>query len=204
MNFTVEQLTAIIGRNPYVEYWHHAICAICPEYNIDSPVRLAAFIAQCAHESAKFTHLRENLNYRAATLMKTWPKRFKTLAQANEYAHNPQKIANYVYSNRMGNGDESSGDGWKFIGRGLIQLTGKENYMWFAKSISTPVEEIPEYLETFEGAVQGACFFWETNDLNLLADKKDVVGLTKKINGGQLGIEERKKLFKLACTVLGA
>lgn len=204
MNFTVDQLTAIIGRNPYIEYWYHALVTICPEYEIDTPRRLAAFIAQCAHESGKFLHLRENLNYRATSLMKTWPKRFPTLEKAKQYAHKPEKIANFVYSGRMGNGDEASEDGWKYLGRGLIQLTGKENYSWFAKSVSMPLDDVPEYLETFEGAVQGACFFWEMNNLNALADKKDIVGLTKKINGGTLGLEERTKLFNLACKVLGA
>lgn len=204
MNFTIEQLTAIIGRNPYTEYWYHALVTICPEYEIDTPRRLAAFIAQCAHESGKFLHLRENLNYRATSLMKTWPKRFPTLEKAKQYEHKPEKIANFVYSGRMGNGDEASGDGWKYLGRGLIQLTGKENYSWFAKSVNMPLDDVPEYLETFEGAVQGACFFWEMNNLNALADKKDIVGLTKKINGGTLGLEERTKLFNLACKVLGA
>lgn len=204
MIFTVDQLKQIIGRNPYLEYWHDTICTICPDYEIDTPVRLAAFISQCAHESQNFTRVRENLNYRPETLMKTWKTRFPTLEKANQYAHNPEKLANFVYANRLGNGPVESGDGFKYIGRGLIQLTGKENYEWFAKSIGIPLDDVPSYLQTFEGAVQSACFFWEANSLNDLADKQDITKLTQKINGGNLGLAERIEKFKLAKKVLGA
>lgn len=202
--FTVDQLRDIIGKNPYLTYWHTALCDICPEYEINTPQRLAAFIAQCAHESANFTALRENLNYRAASLMKTWPQRFPTMAIAQQYANKPEKIANKVYANRMGNRDEASGDGWRYLGRGLIQLTGKENYQWFAASLEMDVEDLPEYMSTFEGAVQSACFFWEQNKLNVEADAGDIKTMTKKINGGYLGLEDRIKHFKHACHVLGA
>jgi putative chitinase len=122
---------------------------------------------------------------------------------AKQYAHQPEKIANKVYSSRMGNGDEASGDGARYIGRGLIQLTGKDNYSRFAQSIDTPLEEIPEYLSTFEGAVQSACWFWETNNLNQWADAGDILTLTKRINGGTIGLEDRKKHYAHAVHVLG-
>ena len=202
--FTPKQLEEIIGPNQSLENWYSAICTICPDYAIDTPQRLAAFLAQCAHESGNFKFLRENLNYKAESLMKTWPKRFPTMDIANQYARQPEKIANKVYANRMGNGDEASGDGWRYLGRGLIQLTGKENYSWFAASIEMPLEEVPEYLGTFEGAVQSACWFWETNNLNQWADKGDIKTLTERINGGTIGLEDRKKHYAHALHVLGA
>lgn len=202
-NFTKSDLKEIIGNNPYLEHWYNAICDICPEYEINTPIRLAAFIAQAAHESGNFKILRENLNYKAASLMKTWPKYFPTIEIAKQYEKQPEKIANRAYANRMGNRDESSGDGWRYLGRGLIQLTGKENYQWFAASLEIDVDDLSEYMGTFEGAVQSACFFWETNDLNQWADKKDILTLTKKINGGTIGLEDRIKHFKHACEILG-
>ncbi len=201
--FTKENLKEMIGPNPYLGYWHTAICEICPEYEINTPKRLAAFIAQCAHESGNFRLLRENLNYRAESLMKTWPARFPTMEIARQYANKPEKIANKVYSSRMGNRDEASGDGWRYLGRGLIQLTGKENYQWFAASLEMDVEELPEYMMTFEGAVQSACFFWETTGLNKEADAGDIKTMTKKINGGFIGLEDRIKHYKHALHVLG-
>jgi len=167
MQITQEQLGACIGNNPYLDHWADALNNILPDYGIDTPQRVAAFIAQAAHESGNFNALHENLNYRAATLRKVFPKYFPTDELANQYASQPNKaelIANRVYANRMGNGDEASGDGYRYCGRGLIQLTGKNNYQAFADSIETPVEEIPEFLQTFEGAVQSACWFWETNN----------------------------------------
>ena len=201
--FTVQQLQELIGNNPNIDNWHSAIINICPDYAIDTPHRLAAFIAQCAHESGNFRFIRENLNYRAASLMKTWPRHFPTMEIAQQYANKPEKIANRAYANRMGNGDEASGDGWRYLGRGLIQLTGKENYTWFAASLEMPVDQVVEYLGTFEGAVQSACFFWENNGLNQWADIGDILTLTKRINGGTIGLEDRIKHYKHACKVLG-
>ena len=153
-------------------------------------------------ESAGYNALVENLNYRPETLCKVWPSHFPNMEVANEYAHQPEKIANRAYSGRMGNGDEASGDGWNYCGRGLIQITGKANYGAFAQSIDTPVDQIPEFLGTFEGAVQSACWFWESNNLNALADKGDVLGITKKVNGGTLGLEERQQHTAQAHQVL--
>lgn len=207
MNLTLTQLKQLLPKNPYVQQWHNALEQLLPEYEINTPQRIAAFIAQCAHESGGFTALKENLNYKAATLRKIFPKYFPDEDTAQHYANLPNKqqaIANKVYANRMGNGDENSGDGFRYCGRGLIQLTGKDNYTWFAASLSIPVEEASEYLQTFEGAAQSACWFWETNKLNQWADKDDILTLTKRINGGTIGLEDRIKHYEHAKHVLGA
>jgi putative chitinase len=150
-------------------------------------------MGQTMVESAGYKAIIENLNYKPETLMKVWPHYFPTAEIAQQYGHHPEQIANRAYANRMGNGPEESGDGWKFCGRGLIQITGKDNYTRFAESIDTPLEDVPEFLTTFEGCVQSACWFWEANNLNALADNGDVLGLTKKINGGTLGLAERQQ-----------
>jgi putative chitinase len=203
MEITQAQLRACIGDNPYLEQWCNALNTVLPDYGIDTPERVAAFIAQCAHESNNFRALKENLNYRAESLMKTFRKYFPTPELAAQYAHNQEAIANRVYANRMGNGPEESGDGFRYCGRGLIQLTGYDNYQAFADSIETDIEEIPEYLQTFEGAVQSACWFWETNNLNQWADKGDILTLTKRINGGTIGLEDRIKHYNHALHVFG-
>lgn len=169
---------------------------------LENPKRMAAFLAQIAHESGGFNFVKEGLNYSAAGLTKTWPKRFPTLVSAKPYARNSEKIANRVYANRMGNGNEASGDGFKFRGRGLIQLTGKDNYTRFAKSISKTLDEAIAYLETSEGAVASAGWFWDVNKLNIYADKDDFVGLTRRINGGIIGLADRKHHYQLALKAL--
>jgi putative chitinase len=207
MELTLQQLKQLLPKNPYVDHWHHALEQLLPEYEINTPQRIAAFVAQCAHESGGFMVLKENLNYKAATLRKIFPKYFPTDAMAAEYAAKPNKqeaIANLVYANRMGNGGPETGDGYRYCGRGLIQLTGKSNYSWFAASLGIPVEEAAEYLQTFEGAAQSACWFWETNNLNRFADAGDIKGLTKAINGGFIGLEDRIKHYEHALHVMGA
>lgn len=204
---TEEQLKQLLPGNPYISEWHEALTQLLPDYEIDTPQRVAAFIAQCAHESGNFRMLKENLNYRWETLRRIFPKYFPTDELAKQYASMPNKqeaIANRVYANRMGNGDEASGDGYRYCGRGLIQLTGKTNYSWFAASLGIPVEEASEYLSTFEGAAQSACWFWETNNLNRFADVGDIKGLTRAINGGFIGLEDRIKHYNHALHVLGA
>ena len=180
MSFTFEfredQLEQIIHGNPYVPQWFEALSSILPEYEINTPERVAAFLAQTAHESGGYKALKENLNYRAATLRKVFPKYFPTDELAEQYAGKQEMIANRVYGNRMGNGPEESGDGFRYCGRGLIQLTGKDNYTAFAESIETPVEELPEYLAT----------------------------LTKRINGGTIGLEDRIKHYNHALHVLAS
>jgi putative chitinase len=207
MELTKEQLKQILPKNPYIDHWFNALSQLLPDYEINTPQRMAAFLAQCAHESGEFTALKENLNYKAATLRKIFPKYFPTDEIANQYASMPNKqqaIANKVYASRMGNGDEASGDGYRYCGRGLIQLTGKDNYSWFAASLEITVEEAAQYLETFEGAAQSACWFWETNKLNQWADKGDILTLTKRINGGTIGLEDRIKHYEHALHIFGA
>ena len=209
---TETQLKQLIPNNKYVSYWHHALEQLLPDYDINTPKRIAAFIAQCAHESAGFTALQENLNYKPDTLRRLFPKYFPTDELAKEYASRSNKqeaIANRIYSGRMGNGDESSGDGYRFRGRGLIQLTGRSNYQAFADSIEVDdrplkIDEVPEYLSCFEGASQSACWFWETNKLNEIADRGDIMTLTKRINGGTIGLQDRIKHYNHALHVLGA
>ena len=203
MELRLDQLKQIIPKNPYVEHWYNALSKLLPDYGIDTPARMAAFLAQCAHESGDFKFIKENLNYRAASLRKTFGKYFPTDEIAQQYANKPEKIANRVYANRMGNGPEESGDGYRYCGRGLIQLTGKENYFWFAASLQITPEEASEYMETFEGAAQSACWFWETNNLNQWADAKDILTLTKRINGGTIGLEDRKRHFEHALHIFG-
>ena len=203
-DFTKQQLKEMIPKNPYVDQWFEAIYEILPEYEITTPQRVAAFLAQCAHESGGFVFLKENLNYKAASLRRVFPKYFPDDAIAAQYAGKGEMIANRVYANRMGNGDEASGDGFRYCGRGLIQLTGKNNYTFFAGSLDIPVEEASEYLQTFEGAVQSACFFWEQNKLNQWADAGDILTLTKRINGGTIGLEDRIKHYEHALHIFGA
>ena len=200
---SLEQLKQMV-KNPYIDHWHEALDQLLPDYDINTPLRVAHFIAQCAHESGNFLFIKENLNYRAESLMKTWPRLFPTIEIARQYEKQPEKIANRAYGNRMGNGDEASGDGWRYCGRGLIQLTGRDNYTFFAGSLDISVEEAAEYLATFEGAAQSACWYWEQNNLNRFADANDVRGLTRAINGGYLGLEDRIKHTNHALHVLGA
>ena len=202
MELTQEQLQQIIPKNKYVSYWYDALRQLLPQYEINTSERIAAFLAQCAHESGGFVFIKENLNYRWQSLRKVFPKYFPTDALAQQYEKQPEKIANRVYANRMGNGPEESGDGYKFCGRGLIQVTGRENYSWFAASLQITPEEASEYMETFEGAAQSACWFWESNNLNQWADKRDILTLTKRINGGTIGLEDRKKHYEHCLHIL--
>ena len=204
MKLTVSQLKQMVPGITHADHWIEAFDQLLPDYEINTPKRIAAFIAQCAHESGGFRFLKENLNYKAESLMKTFPKYFSDRDTANAYAKQPVKIANRVYANRMGNGDEASGDGYRYCGRGLIQLTGKTNYDWFAASLEISATEASEYLETFEGAAQSACWFWESNNLNVEADAGDIKKMTKKINGGYIGLDDRVKHYEHALHILGA
>lgn len=170
----------------------------CDTYEINTVSRQACFLAQVAHESGGFNAVKENLNYGAKGLMGTFKKYFPDEETALAYERQPEKIANRVYANRMGNGDEESGDGFKYRGRGLIQLTGKNNYTAFATDMSMNLDEAVDYLETYEGACMSAAWFWWKNNLNQLADKEDMLNLTKKINGGTIGLEDRIHHFELA------
>lgn len=199
---TLDQLRQMV-KNRHIEHWYEAFQQLLPDYDINTPHRIAHFVAQCAHESGSFAFVQENLNYRAASLRKVFPKYFPTDALAAEYANKPERIANRVYANRMGNGDEASGDGWRYRGRGLIQLTGKDNYTFFAGSLNIDLDECVEYMATFEGAAQSACFYWEQNKLNRFADANDIRGLTRAINGGFIGLEDRIRHTEHALHVMG-
>jgi putative chitinase len=205
MELSQEQLQQMLPNNHHTNEWYEALLKVLPDYEITTPLRIAAFIAQCSHESGQFTILKENLNYRAETLTRIWPSRFPADVAAT-YAALPNKqeaIANRAYADRMGNGPESSGDGFRYCGRGLIQLTGKNNYKSFADSLGMNLEDVPEFLGTFEGATQSACWFWKSNNLNRFSDVGDMDGLTKAINGGYNGLEERKRNYENALQILG-
>ena len=170
------------------------------KYSINTPQRQACFLAQVMHESNSFKSLQENLNYSAQGLMRTWPSRFPDLDVAEKYEHNPEKIANKVYAGRMGNIEE--GDVWKYHGRGLIQLTGRENYANFGHNASVDVLSNPDLLITPEYACLSAAWYWNKRNLNELADKMDVEGITKKINGGTIGLEDRKARTEKVLAIL--
>ena len=200
---SVQQLKQMV-KNPYIDHWHESLDQLLDDYDINTPLRVAHFVAQCAHESGDFVFIKENLNYKAASLQKIFSKYFPTAELAAQYANKPEQIANRIYANRMGNGPEASGDGYRYCGRGLIQLTGKDNYTFFAGSLNIPVEEASDYLATFEGATQSACWFWEQNNLNRFANANDVKGLTRAINGGYIGLDDRISHTEHALHVLGA
>jgi putative chitinase len=182
------------------EEWIDAINTTFETFGIETSEQQASFLGQCGHESAGFSVLVENLNYKAESLCKVWPKRFPSLEMAQPYHRNPEKIANHVYANRMGNGDEDSGDGWAYRGRGLIQLTGRDNYRACGEALGVDLEANPEYVETPMYAALSAGWFWNKNHLNNVAS--DITVLTKKINGGTHGLEDRVARTQRALDVL--
>ena len=193
--------------------WIDAVKATCEEFQINTPQRIASFIAQTAHESGGYTMLSENLNYRATTLAACWPNRFaevgpdkkpKKDAQgkliptkvAEAISGKPELIANLVYSSRMGNGPAESGEGWKYRGRGLKQLTGKDNYTRCGRDLGLDLVSNPDLLLEPSAAARSAGWFWKSNNLSSFADTGDIKGMTKKINGGFIGLEDREKRYK--------
>jgi len=184
--------------------WVEPLEEVFHRYEINTPARQAAFIGQCAHESANFRTLEENLNYSAEGLMKTWPSRFPTLEVAKPYHRNPEKIANRVYGGRMGNGTEETGDGWLYHGRGLIQLTGKDNYTLAGDALGMDFVHSPDYVLVPKYAALTAGWYWNKRQLNKEADAKDYTGMTKKINGGTIGLDDRIAHIKHAQEVLTA
>lgn len=198
-----------------IEAWVEPLRAACRAYDILTPKRIASFLSQVGHECAGFTRLSENLNYSAAGLAATWPRLFaevapngkriagKPNALALQLARKPEAIANHAYANRNGNGDIASGDGWRFRGAGPIQLTGRANHARFGKTVGKAAEQVPDYVRTPEGGALSAAWFWATNDLNKVCEVSSVADVTKIINGGHLGLEEREKLFKVACDACG-
>jgi len=203
INLLVLQQICPKTRKEVLERYVSPLNRICKQYGIlDNHKRIAAFLAQLAHESGGFNFTRENLNYSAKALQTVFRKYFPTEKDALAYERKPEQIANKVYANRMGNGDEKSGDGWAYRGRGLIQLTGKDNYTRFAASIKKTLKEAVDYLETDEGAVASAAWFWDVNKLNTFCDRDDFVGLTRRINGGTNGIESRQAYYDRALKAL--
>ena len=195
---TAEQLTKLHIDPSLVDAFNETF----QRWNILTPRQQAGFIGQCGHECGNFKILEENLNYRAETLMKLWPKRFPTLEFAKQYERKPQKIANMVYANRMGNRDEASGDGWRFRGSGWLQLTGHANFFHAGKALGVDFVMNPELVRTPKYAALTAGWFWSTHNCNALAEAEDWTGLTKKINGGTIGLQDRIKHINEALAVL--
>jgi putative chitinase len=205
----ISYLVAAGVKQVVAEKWIEAIKEACATFEINTPQRIASFLAQCAHESGGFTMLTENLNYSADTMAAVWPNRFavkgpdgkyvleKGKKKPNKFAlalhRKPESIANVVYANRMANGPTESGDGWKFRGRGLKQLTGKDNYTRCGQALGVDLVSNPDLLTTPKYAALSACWFWRTNNLNKFADAGDLEGMTKKINGGLIGFQDRKQ-----------
>lgn len=212
MILTLEQLKKTLHNNPATEEWYEACSDLFPKYNITTEKRIAAFLSQCGHESGEFKILSENLNYSAQGLAATWPTRYaekdargavKKPVQPNSLAlqlhRKPEAIANHTYANRMGNGDVASGEGFRYRGRGLIQLTGKQNYQEFASSVGLDLDVAVSYCETKAGALESACWFWSKRNINAMADRlpngliseSDFSEITRAINGGTIGIKDR-------------
>lgn len=203
-DFTEEKFCKILV-NPEEKLWYNAIYEILPKYGINTPERVAGFLAQTCHECLDYTIMEENLYYSAAGLRKTFPKYFGTPSIAAQYAKKPQLIANKVYANRMGNGSPESGDGWKYRGRGPIQCTGKHNYIACSKFLFNDLSLVNDpdlILKDKKIAIMSACWYWSSNNLNKYCDKKDVVGMTKRINGGTNGLADRKVRFNKYLAIL--
>lgn len=198
MGITIQQLKQITGVND-ITFLTSAVNGInetLSKYNINTPLRISHFLAQIFHESGYLKALKENLNYSAQGLTKTFKKYFINEAAALPYARNQEKIANKVYANRMGNGPESSGDGWKYRGRGVIMITGKDNYTTLSKDTGIDFVKKPQLLEQMDYAIMSGGWYWNKNNLNTIADKDDILTITKRINGGTIGIESRKEILQ--------
>jgi len=203
-DFEKWMIQELLEGNREADEWYDAMCEILPLWDINTIERVAGFIAQCGHESRNFTVLSENMNYSASRLNVIFPKYFVRAGRdAQAYHRQPERIANIVYANRLGNGDNASGDGWRFRGGGLIQLTGRYNYAEFGKSVKMSAEQAVGYVRTKKGALDSACWFWDTNNINTYCDRQDIRGMTRRINGGTNGLEERNHMWIRALDVLG-
>ena len=209
MALTASQISQIMPGCLKATVWEGALAKAMAKYEINTPHRIAAFLAQLAVESGQLNRMEENLNYSAKGLMKTWPKRFPTLEKAEQYAKKPEKIANKVYADRLGNGNEASGDGWRYRGRGLIQLTGRANYRSTGKAIGVDLESDPDRATDPEIAAMVAAQFWQSRGLNELADDRnddddntDFVKICKAVNGGTHGLKDRQTFWSTAKKVL--
>ena len=208
MLLTEKDLQQILKTNKNIKPWLDALNNILPKYDINTPMRMAHFLSQTAHESSDYNNLEENLNYSAERLLQVFPRYFGAgKRSASEYARNPEKLANYVYmdvnrSARGALGNTKPGDGWLFRGRGIKQLTGRNNYAAFGESIGMTAEQAAAYVATQAGAVESACWFWDTRNLNRLADMPNVAAVTKVINGGDIGLADRQRRFNEALKIL--
>jgi putative chitinase len=216
----VEHIVAAGVKQATAEKWVDAVAAACQEFNINTAQRIAGFLSQCAHESGGFERLQENLNYSADGMAGIWPRRFAVLGpdnkpvkkdgknQPNKFAlalhRKPEMIANVVYSSRMGNGPTESGEGWLYRGRGLKQLTGKDNHRACSAGLGVDLVSNPDLLLEPVYAARSAAWFWATNKCNVFADSGDIEGLTKRINGGLIDIDDRKKRYASAMSSLSA
>ena len=197
------QIEQLLHGNKDWKSWEQPLKDILAKYQINTPQRIAMFIAQCGHESLNFTVLEENLNYSAKGLKAVFGKYFQRAGRdANAFHRQPERIANVVYADRMGNSNAASGDGWKYRGRGVIQLTGAHNYAMFADAVGKKLSQIIEYVSTKDGALESACWFWNKNDLNRYADNGDIKNATKRINGGYNGLSDREHHYHRAMSVL--
>jgi putative chitinase len=206
---TASQISQIMPRCLKATVWEGSLTKAMARYEINTPHRIAAFLAQLAVESGELNRMEENLNYSAKGLMKTWPKRFPTVQKAEEYAKKPEKIANHVYADRLGNGDEASGDGWRYRGRGLIQLTGRGNYRSTGKAIGVDLEANPDRAVDPDIAAMVAAQFWQSRGLNELADDRsddddnaEFVKICTLVNGGKTGLKERQTFWSTAKKIL--
>jgi len=202
--FTPEAAKQLMPKVKNFDQWYELLSTILPDYDIDTPQRVAAFMAQCGHESGGFTLMQENLNYSAKGLRGTFGKYFPTDEIAKQYERQPQKIANRVYANRMGNGDERSNDGWTYRGRGIVQITGKNNYIKVSQNMfeDDSLVQNPDMLLDPEYAIHSAGWFWTAAKLNDLADIGDLKLMTKRINGGYIGLEDRINHYNHAIEIL--
>lgn len=207
---TLSQFQQMIPTNKEATEWYSIAVDFFKKYDIDTVNRIAGFMAQCAHESGDFRNLEENLNYSVDTLLRVFPRYFGNgKADPKDYARNPEKLANYVYMdiNRSKSGalgNTQPGDGWRFRGGGIKQLTGRNNYAAFAKGIGMTTEEAADYVRTKKGAFESACWFWKTNGIAKFADADDIVGMSRKINGGDIGLPDRKERYAKAKTILAS
>ena len=204
MTLTKDHIIHILHGNADAAAWADAALEILPKYEINTPNRIAGFFAQTCHESMNFSVLSENLSYRKETLEKLFSKYFsKAGRNAADYEKQPEKIANVIYANRLGNGDTASGEGFAFRGRGIIQLTGKDNYTAFGKSVGMTAEQVIDYVQTKKGALESACWYWNSRNINAACDANDITKASKLVNGGTIGLEDRKRHYEQALAVLG-
>lgn len=204
-NFFKNHLIVLLNSNPDSTLWHANMKSILPRYGIDTPDRVAGFIAQCSHESADFRILEENLNYSEKALNSVFSRYFGNppKRRAADYARNPKMIANYVYQDEFRSaagalGNTNPGDGWKFRGRGLKQLTGRSNYTAFGKTVNMTAEDAADYVSSRAGALESACWFWKAANCNRFADSGDIVGMSRAINGGTIGLADRQNRWNRA------